>query len=52
RFRFIGRGVFSVATLILRMIAPAVLVVPLFVLWCKFGLINTKTGLMITYTGL
>jgi len=52
RFRFIGRGVFSMATLILRMIAPAVLVVPLFVLWCKFGLINTKTGLMITYTGL
>ena len=52
RFRFIGRGVVSVATLILRMIAPAVLVVPLFVLWCKFGLINTKTGLMITYTGL
>jgi len=52
RFRFIGRSVFSIATLILRMIAPAVLVVPLFVLWCKFGLINTKTGLMITYTGL
>lgn len=52
RFRFIGRGVFSMATLILRMIAPAVLVVPLFVLWCKFGLINAKTGLMIAYTGL
>jgi len=52
RFRFIGQGVFSMTTLILRMIAPAVLVVPLFVLWGKLGLGNTRAGLIIAYTGL
>jgi len=52
RFQFIGRSVFSIATLALRMVAPAVLVVPLFVLWSKFGLVNTKIGLIIAYTGL
>lgn len=52
RFQFIGRSVFSITTLVLRMVAPAVLVVPLFVLWSKFGLVNTKIGLIIAYTGL
>jgi len=52
RFKFLGRGVFSIATLILRMIAPAVLLVPLYVMWTRFGLIGTRTGLIITYTGL
>lgn len=52
RFRFIGRRIFSMATLILRMIAPAVLVVPLFVLWGKLGLANTRIGLIVAYTGL
>ena len=52
RFQFLGQGVFSVFTLALRMIAPAVLVVPLFALWGKLGLGDTKTGLIIAYTGL
>ena len=50
RFRFLGRGVFSVFTLTLRMIAPAVLVVPLFALWgCLIR--NLKTARIIIMPG-
>lgn len=52
RFRFMGRSVFSTVALALRMIAPAVLVVPLFVLWGRFGLRDTRIGLIIAYTAL
>jgi len=52
RFRFRGQGVISFGTLLLRMIPPAVLVVPIYVLWSHFGLADTRTGLMIVYIGL
>jgi multiple sugar transport system permease protein len=52
RFKFMGRGAISFGTLLLRMIPPAVLVVPIYVLWSYFGLADTLTGLVIMYIGL
>ena len=52
RFHFIGRGTISFSTLLLRMIPPAVLVVPIYVLWTHFGLADTRLGLTIIYIGL
>jgi multiple sugar transport system permease protein len=52
RFNFIGRGTISFSTLLLRMIPPAVLVVPIYVLWTYFGLADTRLGLTIIYIGL
>ena len=52
RFNFIGRGTISFSTLLLRMIPPAVLVVPIYVLWTYFGLADTRLGLIIIYIGL
>ncbi len=52
RYRFMGKGVVEVGTLLLRMIAPVVLVIPIFILWNKIGLVNSRTGLIITYIAL
>lgn len=52
RFKFMGRGVISFGTLLLRMIPPAVLVVPIYVLWSYFGLADTRMGLILIYVGL
>ena len=52
RFKFMGRGVISFGTLLLRMIPPAVLVVPIYVLWSYFGLSDTRPGLILIYVGL
>jgi multiple sugar transport system permease protein len=52
RFKFMGRGVISFGTLLLRMIPPAVLVVPIYVLWSYFKLADTRTGLILIYIGL
>ncbi len=52
RFNFFGRGAISFGTLLLRMIPPAVLVVPIYVLWSYFGLADTRLGLIIIYVGL
>jgi multiple sugar transport system permease protein len=52
RFRFMGRGPVSFGTLLLRMIPPAVLVVPIYVLWTYFYLADTRTGLILIYVGL
>jgi len=52
RFKFMGRGVISFGTLLLRMIPPAVLVVPIYVLWSYFGLSDTRLGLILIYVGL
>ncbi len=52
RFKFFGRGVISFSTLLLRMIPPAVLVVPIYVLWTFFRLADTRLGLIIVYVGL
>ena len=52
RFNFLGKGTISFGTLLLRMIPPAVLVVPIYVLWSYFGLTDTRVGLIIIYVGL
>jgi multiple sugar transport system permease protein len=52
RFNFFGKGTISFGTLLLRMIPPAVLVVPIYVLWSYFGLSDTRLGLIIIYVGL
>ena len=52
RFNFLGKGPISIGTLLLRMIPPAVLVVPIYVLWSYFGLADTLSGLIIIYVGL
>ena len=52
RFNFYGRGTISFSTLLLRMIPPAVLVVPIYVLWTYFGLADTLAGLIVIYIGL
>jgi multiple sugar transport system permease protein len=52
RFNFFGKGTISFGTLLLRMIPPAVLVVPIYVLWSYFGLADTRLGLVIIYIGL
>jgi len=52
RFRFMGRRVISTMTLLMRMVPPAVLIVPLFLLWFKLGIGNSRTGLIFAYLGL
>ncbi|MCX5819495.1 MAG: carbohydrate ABC transporter permease [Deltaproteobacteria bacterium] len=52
RFNFIGKGTISLSTLLIRMIPPAVLVVPIYVLWSYFRLSDTLLGLIIIYVGL
>lgn len=52
RFKFMGRGTISFGTLLLRMIPPAVLVVPIYVLWSYFRLADTRMGLILIYVGL
>jgi len=49
RFEFLGKRVISTSTLLLRMIPSAVLIIPLFILWTRFGLINRRVGLIIIY---
>jgi multiple sugar transport system permease protein len=53
RFRFMGRDVVSFSTLILRMIPPAVLLVPVFGIWTyQFGLDGTRAGLVLVYVAM
>jgi multiple sugar transport system permease protein len=52
RFRFIGKGAMIMSTLLLRMVAPVILVIPIFILWNQIGLINGRFGLVLTYVAL
>jgi multiple sugar transport system permease protein len=52
RFRFMGRGVISITTLLLRMLPPAVLAVPVFVIWSDWDLLNRRTGLILVYVAM
>ncbi|MEO1090927.1 MAG: carbohydrate ABC transporter permease [Pseudomonadota bacterium] len=50
RFRFMGRGVVSVGTLLMRMVPPAVLTVPVFAIWTfQYDLSNSLNGLVFVY---
>lgn len=53
RFRFMGRDTVSITTLLLRMVPPAVLCVPIFMLWTyDFGLENSLHGVILVYVAL
>jgi multiple sugar transport system permease protein len=52
RFKFMGKGVVIMSTLLLRMVAPVILVIPIFILWNKLGLVNGRFGLILTYVAL
>ncbi|GLQ74790.1 sugar ABC transporter permease [Vibrio sp. vnigr-6D03] len=53
RFRFMGRGVVSLTTLMMRMVPPAVLLVPVFGIWTfDYGLDGTFTGIILLYVAM
>lgn len=52
RFKFMGKGVVIMSTLLLRMVAPVILVIPIFILWNRLGLVNGRFGLILTYIAL
>ena len=58
RFRFIGRGTVSITSLLMRMVPPAVLLVPVFGLWTFqfcFGnacLAGTRSGIVLIYVAM
>jgi len=52
RFRFVGRRVVSTSILLINMIPSVVLVIPLFILWTRFRLTDTRIGLILIYTGI
>ena len=52
RFRFLGREPLSYATLILRTLPPAVLAVPVFVIWQAWGIGDTLSGVVLVYVAL
>lgn len=53
RFRFMGRGVVSMTTLMMRMVPPAVLLVPVFGIWTfDYQLDGTYSGIILLYVAM
>ena len=53
RFRFFGRDAVSLGTLLMRMVPPAVLLVPIFGIWTfQYGLDRTYTGIILVYVAM
>lgn len=52
RFRFLGREPLSYSTLVLRTLPPAVLAVPVFVIWSAWGIGDTLSGVVLVYVAL
>lgn len=52
RFRFLGRAPLGYGTLLLRTLPPAVLAVPVFVIWSSWGIADTLFGVILVYTGI
>jgi multiple sugar transport system permease protein len=53
RFKFMGRGVVSLTTLMMRMVPPAVLLVPVFGIWTfNYGLDGTYSGIILVYVAM
>ncbi len=50
RIKFRGRTLFFFSLLIMRMLPPIAVLIPLYALFNKAGLVNTRTGLVIAYT--
>lgn len=53
RFDFMGRGVMSLSTLAMRMVPPAVLLVPIFGIWTfQFQIDGTRAGIVLIYVAM
>ncbi|CCQ74465.1 carbohydrate ABC transporter permease [Magnetospira sp. QH-2] len=53
RFRFMGRGTMSMTTLMMRMVPPAVLLVPVFGIWTfQYQLDGTTAGIILVYVAM
>ncbi|GAB5511429.1 MAG: carbohydrate ABC transporter permease [Hyphomicrobiales bacterium] len=53
RFRFMGRDAVSLTTLMMRMVPPAVLLVPVFGIWTfQFGIDGTRSGIILIYVAM
>lgn len=53
RFRFMGRDAVSLGTLLMRMVPPAVLLVPIFGIWTfQYGLSDTRAGIVLVYVAM
>jgi len=53
RFRFMGRGTMSMTTLMMRMVPPAVLLVPVFGIWTfQYQLDGTHAGTILVYVAM
>ena len=53
RFKFMGRGTMSMTTLMMRMVPPAVLLVPVFGIWTfQYGLDGTFAGIILVYVAM
>ncbi len=53
RFRFMGRGAVNLTTLMMRMVPPAVLLVPVFGIWTfQYGLDGTYAGIILVYVAM
>lgn len=50
RFNFKGRTLFSVILMVVQMFPPVLLIIPLYIIMQKFGLINTHLSMIIAYT--
>ncbi|MCG8572844.1 MAG: carbohydrate ABC transporter permease [Spirochaetes bacterium] len=51
-FNFKGKNFLVLVTLIIRMIPPVILVVPIFLMYNKLGIINSRIGLIFVYIAL
>jgi multiple sugar transport system permease protein len=53
RFRFMGRDTASLSTLLMRMVPPAVLLVPVFGIWTfQYGISGTRYGIILVYVAM
>ena len=53
RFRYMGRDTVSLGTLVMRMVPPAVLLVPIFGIWTfQYGLSGTYSGVILVYVAM
>lgn len=53
RFRFLGRDAASLVTLLVRMVPPAVLLVPIFGIWTfQYGIDRTMFGIILAYAAM
>ncbi len=53
RFRFMGRDTVSITTLLMRMVPPAVLLVPVFGIWTfQYQLDGTRAGVILVYVAM